>query len=84
MNPFTTDHPMMSEPSALAGCVRRRLLAVAAGYFVYIMLLGPFFALEGNGYLGSVPEPVGLAVLLPTKPVFLIPGLRWVVRDYLD
>jgi len=84
MNPFSTDHPMMTEPSGLARRVQRRLLVVAAGYFVYILLLGPLFALDGHGYLSFVPESIGTAVVLPAAPVARVPGLRRIFRDYLD
>jgi hypothetical protein len=84
MNPFSTDHPMMTEPSALARRVQRRILVVAAGYFVYILLLGPLFALDGHGYLSFVPESIGTAVVLPATPVVRVPVLRRIFRDYLD
>ena len=75
---------MMSEPSALARRVQRRLLCGAAAYFVYILLLGPFFALDGHGYLNFVPERVGSAFVLPAAPVAQVPGVRRLFRDYLD
>ncbi len=84
MNPFSTDHPMMSEPSALARRVQRRLLSAAAAYFVYILLLGPFFALDGYGYLSVLPEPVSRALILPAAPVAQVPSVRRAFRDYLD
>ena len=84
MNPFTTDHPMMTEPSVFARRVQRRLLFAVIWYFVYIILLGPYFALEGNGYLNWVPESAGRALFLPAAPVAGVPGIRMVIRDYLD
>ena len=75
---------MMSEPSAFARRVQQRVLFAAAGYFVYILLLGPFFALDGNGYLNVVPERVGSAFVLPAAPVAYLPGVRRLFRDYLD
>lgn len=84
MNPFSTDHPMMSEPPALDRRVQRRLLCLAAGYFVYVLLLGPLFALDGHGYLNLVPKPVSRAIVLPALPVARVPVLRQIFRDYLD
>ena len=45
MNTFTTDYPMMLEPPALPRRARWRVLLVASGYFVYILLIGPYLAL---------------------------------------
>jgi len=84
MNPFTTDHPMMTEPSAFVLRVQRWLLFGMIGYLLYIIGLGPFFALGGNGYLNFVPESVGRAFLLPAAPVASVPGIRNILRDYLD
>jgi len=84
MNVFTTDHPLMTEPSAFARRVQRRLLNLVVGYLLYVLSLGPLFALAGRGGLDFVPESVGRAFLLPATPVVLVPGLRNLYRDYLD
>jgi hypothetical protein len=54
MNPFTADHPMMTEPSAFARRVQRWLIFGLIGYFFYLILLGPLVALAGNGHLNWV------------------------------
>jgi hypothetical protein len=84
MNPFTTDHPMMREPSAFSRRVQRWLLLAVISYVLYLLLLGPLVALDGNGFLKIVPESVGRAFILPAAPIARIPGLRQVFRDYLD
>jgi hypothetical protein len=84
MNPFTTDHPMMTEPSTFARHVQRWLLLSVTSYVLYLLLLGPLVSLEGNGYLNWVPESAGCALFLPAAPVTGVPGIRSIVRDYLD
>lgn len=84
MNVFTTDHPMMSEPSAFARRVQWRLLFTVMGYFLYVLLLGPLCALGEHGGLDFVPESVGRAIFLPARPVALVPGIATLYRDYLD
>jgi hypothetical protein len=84
MNPFTTDHPMMSELSAFARRVQRRLLFTMIAYLLYVFSLGPVFAFAGHGALNFVPESVGRALFLPARPIALVPGLRKLYRDYLD
>ena|ERR1022692_4607447 len=84
MNPFTTDHPLMTEPSAFSRRVQRWLLLAVISYVLYLLLLGPLVALAGKGYLNFVPESVGRAFLLPAAPVAGVPGIRNILRDYLD
>jgi len=84
MNVFATDHPMAAEPSAFARRLQRRLLWAAAGYLLYVLSFGPMAFLMGHGVLDFVPEPVTRAFLLPAKPLVALPGMRTVLRDYLD
>jgi|ERR1035441_2270036 hypothetical protein len=84
MNPFITDHPIMTEPSAFARRVQRWILLAVISYALYLLLLGPLVALAGNGYLNWVPESAGRALFLPAAPVASVPGIRCIVRDYLD
>ena len=84
MNVFTTDHPMVSEPSALARRVQRGMLCGLIGYLLYALLIGPLGALACRGYLDFVPESLCRALFLPVKPMVLVPGLRQVYGGYLD
>ena len=84
MIPFTTDHPMMTEPSAFSRRVQRWLLWAVINYGLYLLLLGPLVALAGNGYLNWVPESAGRALFLPAAPVAVVPGLQKVFRNYFD
>ena len=75
---------MMSEPSAFARRVQRRLLFSVIGYFLYVFLLGPLCALGDFGILDVVPESVGRAILLPARPIILVPGIATLYRNYMD
>ena len=87
MNPFTTDHPMNSEPSPAARRWEKRLwrgfLIVMIGYHGYLLLLGPLYALNGHGAFNFIPIPVREACMLPAAPVMMIPGLRSSYDYYL-
>ena len=84
VNPFTTDHPILCEPSAFSRRAQRWLLLAVISYVLYLFLLGPLVALAGNGQLNWVPEFAGRALFLPAAPVASVPGIRSVLRDYLD
>lgn len=74
----------MTEPSALSRRVQRWLLLSVISYVLYLLLLGPLVAIVGNGYLNWVPESAGRALFLPAAPVAGVPGIRNILRDYLD
>ncbi len=88
MNVFTTDHPMVREPSPALLRLQRRLLkaflGVLLGYPLYLFLLGPFWELNGTGRLDFLPQIIRGACFLPSAPVYLFPGLRGDYYDYLD
>ena len=84
MNVFTTDHPMMSEPSVFARRVQRWLIFTVVGYLLYVLLLGPLGALGERSALDFVPESVGRVIFLPAVPITLVPGIATLYRDYLD
>ena len=84
MNIFSTDHPMMFEPLRLSRRVRRWLLISALAYPIYLILLGPYYALDGRGMLNFAPEPVRNAVYVPAFPLFLVPDPINLYEAYLD
>ena len=55
MNVFATDHPLASEPFVFGKRARRCLLFLLVAYPVYLLLLGPLYALDGHGYLAFAP-----------------------------
>ena len=78
---------MMKEPSPASLRFRRRLLKgllfIVLGYPLYLLLLGPLYALNGHGVFNFFPQPVREAFMLPAAPVYMIPGLRSSSDDYL-
>ena len=88
MNVFTTDHPMVTEPSAALLRFQRRLLrafvAVLCGYPLCLLLLGPYWSLEGRGALDFIPSSIRLCFYLPSAPLWAIPHVRGRFQDYLD
>lgn len=62
-----------------------RYMAVASGtYLLYLLILGPFWALSGRGLLDIVPQSIQDACWWPAIPVYTIPGLRHLHADYID
>src|SRR4051812_13258923 len=87
MNIFTTDHPMVLEPSAFRRRVQRWLslgvLFSALSYPVYLFLLGPLYAATGSGLFDFLPQSVRDAWFAPAAPVYCVPGVRNLYDDYL-
>ena len=62
----------------------RYLMVVAGVYLLYLVMLGPFWALDGRGHLDVVPIVFRNAIWWPAMPVYAVPGLRHVHADYID
>jgi hypothetical protein len=56
---------------------------LALAYPAYLLLLGPFYALDGRGYLGFVPERIRTGLYLPAAPFYLAMGPRNPYDNYL-
>jgi len=84
MNVFTTDHPIVSEPIRLSRRAWWRLIFSMLVYPTYLLLLGPFWGVDGRGYLDFVPESVRQICYAPACPVMVVPHLRGRYADYLD
>jgi hypothetical protein len=88
MNVFATDHPMWQEPSPAFLRLQKRLLRVFVivliGYPLYLLLLGPLYALNGHGAFNYLPKQMREAFMLPAAPVYAVPGLRGSYDDYLN
>ncbi|EEF62007.1 hypothetical protein Cflav_PD6282 [Pedosphaera parvula Ellin514] len=84
MNIFTTDHPLSPEPVRPNPRNRRRLLFLLISYPVYLILVGPFWALDGRHHLDFIPERIRFACYLPTFPIWFIPHVRGRYADYMD
>jgi len=84
MNVFTTEHPMESEPFRLSRRMRRWLVFLVLVYPVYLLLIGPFWALDGRGCLEFIPDRVRRIFYAPAYPVAFVPHLRGRYADYMD
>ena len=84
MNVFTTDHPITAGSFRVSRRVRRWLVVVLLAYPAYLLLVGPFWALDGRGHLDFIREPVRQVCYAPTCPIWLVPHLRGRYADYID
>ena len=84
MNVFTTDHPMTYQPPMTPRWLRRLLFAVFVYYPLYLALLGPFWALDGRGYLKFVTDPMREIIYTPAGLVTLTPFTEMFFDAYLD
>ena len=68
--------------------VQRRLLrsflVALIGYPLYLLLLGPYWALDGRGNLEFVPSRVREICYWPSAPIWMVPHVRGRLADYLD
>jgi hypothetical protein len=88
VNVFVAEHPLVSAPSPALLRLQRRLwrvvLIVLFGYPVYLLSLGPLWALDGRRILDFIPEGIRQTCYLPSYPIWAIPHLRGRYADYLD
>jgi hypothetical protein len=62
----------------------RGFLFLFLGYPAYLLLLGPFSALDDRGVFNFVPKRVRLICYAPTYPIWCVPHLRGSYAGYLD
>lgn len=74
MNVFTTDHPITSVRPLLNQWQRRSLALLFLAYPAYLLLLGPFAALDSRNCLNFVPECLRGAIYCPANPVVCLLG----------
>lgn len=84
MNVFSTDHPMTCQPPLTPRWFRRSLFFVFVYYPLYLAILGPFWALDGPGYLKFLPETVRVVIYSPALLVSDLPVLGSVFEAYMD
>ena len=79
---------MTRDPSPAALRFQKRLLKgffiVLLSYPICLLLVGPYWALEGRGALNCIPEGIRSVGYLPMGLVWLIPHARGRYQDYLD
>ena len=52
-------------------------------YPAYLLLLGPYYALEAHGYFDFAPEHIRTAFFYPAAPFYLVMGPNNPYDDYL-
>ncbi len=63
--------------------VRRRLLFLVLAYPAYLLLMGPFYAMDAHGYFNLAPKPVRRTFYLPVAPLYWTMGPDNPYDDYL-
>jgi hypothetical protein len=63
---------------------RRWLLPCFAVYILYLIALGPFYALDGQGHLNFAPRRLLNAVYGPAAPFYWLMGPNNPYDDYLS
>jgi hypothetical protein len=84
MNLVATDHPMNARASRLLRHLRRWFLGSLLIYPAWLLLLGPFWALDGHGTLDFLPFKARQAVYLPAVPFCYSPSLYAVFDGYMN
>ena len=87
MTALVADHRSVPDESPSSSTVRSRLLtwrlAACVAYPVYLLLLGPYHALNGTGVIDFLPRGVRDTPYYPAMPVYSVHGLRGTYDDYL-
>ncbi len=84
MNVFATDRPINGRTSCSFRHLRRCLLVGLLVYPVWLLLLGPFWALDGRGALDFLPFKARQAVYLPAVPFCYSRSLYTVFDGYMN
>jgi hypothetical protein len=84
MNVFSTEHPMESVAFRYRVRLRRWVVGCLLAYPTWLLLLGPFWALDGSGTLDFIPSSARRIVYLPAAPFFYVEPLCPVMSDYLN
>lgn len=84
MNVFVAEHPMSAAQARPHPRLRRWLLASLLVYPVWLLLLGPIWALDGRGVINFVPWSTRRIVYLPAVPIFHSPSLSPLYERYID
>jgi hypothetical protein len=58
-------------------------MAVLLAYPLYLILLGPYYALLGTGRLDALPKYARDTPFYPAVPISWVPGLRNLYDEYL-
>jgi hypothetical protein len=84
MNVFVAQHPMTDRETGPHPRLRRLFQLGLLVYSTWLLLLGPFWALDGRGMVDFIPWGVQQYVYLPAIPVFHRRALSPVFEPYLN
>ena len=84
MNVFSTEHPMEVVAVRHRARLRRWVVGGVLVFPTWLLLLGPFWALDGRGALDFIPSTVRRVAYLPAVPFFCIQPACPVLEDYLN
>jgi hypothetical protein len=84
MNVFVAEHPMTDRETGPHPRLRRLFQLGLLVYSTWLLLLGPFWALDGRGMVDFIPWGVQQYVYLPAIPVFHRRALSPVFEPYLN
>jgi hypothetical protein len=84
MNPFVAEHPLASASFRLSKRAHRLLIAAVLSYPVYLILFGPFYALDGRDVLNFMPEKARMVFYFPVAPVYCAFETDNWYADYLN
>lgn len=87
MNLFEAEHPLANERPSRHRKKRhflKRFAVVLVIYLVYLLCLGPLYALNDRGSFEYIPVRLREAFILPAAPFMLTPGLRNNFDNYLN
>ena len=84
MNFFSTEHPMESVLFRYRVQLKRWVVGGLLVYPTWLLLLGPFWALDGRGALDYIPIGVRRVVYLPALPLFCIKRACPAMDNYLN
>jgi hypothetical protein len=70
MNVFVAEHPMIAGEPRRDPRLRRWLLRILIAYPLWLLVLGPFWALDERGLFDVVPWSARKVVYSPAIPIF--------------
>ena len=84
MNVFVAEHPIASQRLRRYPHFRRWLLGGLLAYPAWLLLLGPFWALDGRGAIDFLPSNFRRMTYLPAIPIFYSETLFPIYERYMD
>jgi hypothetical protein len=84
VNVFETDHPMISKAGRTFPRQARGAVLVILAYPVWLLLLGPLWALDGRGFIDFIPSRLRGMVYLSAYPVFRSHSLSGLYEAYMN